>query len=402
MLLHEKADQVRPLLTETGLALWLILVRETDLHPDPGFELVVGTGMVRNSAFLFGAGGERIAIAAHFDTTNLQRLGVFHEVIGYNEDIRKPLLDALRRLDPASIGLNYSLDDVTADGLTHGHWLLLNDLLRDTPYAGRLTSAAPLLSRLRGRKSPEEVQRIRTAVALTEEIVQRITPRIQVGVSEKQLADFVHAEFRRLGFDPAWGWEGCPIVNVGPASEPGHASPRDDLRIEPGQLVHIDLGIRRDGFCSDLQRMWYVRRPEEAGPPDSVRRAFATVVAAIRAGAAALRPGRPGFEVDAAARRVVVEAGYPEFKHGLGHGLGRAVHDGGTMLGPRWPCYGSMTERAVEPGNVFTLELGVMIDAGFLGLEEDVLVTPDGCQFLSSFPQELLVVEPVAAAAERR
>ena len=146
MLLYEKANQVTPLLAETGLDCWLIFVRETDLHPDPGFELVVGSGVVRNSAFLFGARGERIAIAARFDTTNLERTGVFSEVIGYDEDIRNPLRDALHRLDPRTIGLNYSPDNVTADGLTHGQWLLLNDLLRDTPYAGRLTSAAPLLS----------------------------------------------------------------------------------------------------------------------------------------------------------------------------------------------------------------------------------------------------------------
>jgi Xaa-Pro aminopeptidase len=161
----------------------------------------------------------------------------------------------------------------------------------------------------------------------------------------------------------------------------------------------MDLGVRRDGFCSDLQRMWYVLRPGETTPPGDVQRAFNTVVEAIRAGAAALRPGRPGFEVDAAGRRVVVEAGYPEFKHSLGHGLGRAVHDGGTGLGPRWPCYGRTTERAVEAGNVFTLELGVMTAAGFVGVEEDVLVTPEGCTFLSSFQQELFLVDPARGEA---
>jgi Xaa-Pro aminopeptidase len=394
MLLREKADQVLPLLAETGLDCWLIFVRETGLHPDPGFELVVGADVVRNSAFLFGARGERIAIVARFDTANVRRAGVFGEVIGYDEDVGPPLCDALRRLDPRSIGLNYSPDDVTADGLTHGQWLLLGELLRDTPYAGRLTSAAPLLSRLRGRKSPAEVERIRTAVAVTEEVVGLVAAQIRPGVSERQLADFVHGEFRRRGLAPAWDWGSCPIVNVGPASEPGHASPRDDLRVEPGHLVHIDLGVRRDGFCSDLRRTWYVRRPGEAAPPESVRRAFDTAVRAVRAGAGALRPGRAGFEVDAAARQVIVEAGYPEFKHGLGHGLGRAVHDGGTLLGPRWPCYGTTTGRAVEAGNVFTLELGVMTEAGFVGLEEDVLVTEQGCAFLSSFPQELLLVEP--------
>ena len=392
MLLQEKADQVQPLLRETGLDCWLIFVRETGLHPDPGFDLVVGADVVRNSAFLFGAGGERVAVTARFDVANVRGTGVFAEVIGYDEDIKESLLNVLRRLDPRRIGLNYSLDDVTADGLTHGQWLLLNDLLRDTPYAARLVSAAPLLSRLRGRKSPTEVERIRRAVAVTEEVVGLLTPQVRTGVSERQLAEFIHGEFRRRGLEPAWGWRSCPIVNVGPHSEPGHANPRDDLRVEPGHLVHIDLGVRLDGFCSDLQRMWYVRRPGEAAPPEDVRRAFATVVRAIEAGAAALRPGVCGHEVDAAARRVVREAGYAEFKHGLGHGLGRAVHDGGTMLGPRWPCYGTMTGRSVEAGNVFTLELGVPTPAGFVGLEEDVLVTDGGCAFLSSFPRGPILV----------
>jgi Xaa-Pro aminopeptidase len=392
MLLREKADQVRPLLRETRLDCWLIFVRETSLHPDPGFDLVVGADVVRNSAFLFGVNGERIALTARFDVANVRGTGVFADVIGYDEDIREALLEVLRRLEPQRIGLNYSLDDVTADGLTHGQWLLLGDLLRDTPYAARLTSAAPLLSRLRGRKSPTELARIRRAVAATEEVVGLLTPRITPGVSERQLADFVHAEFRRRGLEPAWGWDSCPIVNVGPESEPGHASPRDDLRVEPGHLVHVDLGVRLDGFCSDLQRMWYVRRAGVAAPPEDVRRAFDTVVRAIEAGAEALRPGALGHEVDAAARQLVTASGYPEFKHGLGHGLGRAVHDGGTLLGPRWPCYGTTTERAVEAGNVFTLELGVPTAAGFIGLEEDVLVTAQGCVFLSSFPREPILV----------
>src|SRR4051794_21096172 len=108
MLLHEKADQVAPLLRETALDAWLIFVRETDLHPDPGFELVVGAAVVRNSAFLFGAGGERIAIVANFDVVAVHQRGVFADIIGYDEDVRGPLLDALARLNPRRIGLNYS------------------------------------------------------------------------------------------------------------------------------------------------------------------------------------------------------------------------------------------------------------------------------------------------------
>jgi Xaa-Pro aminopeptidase len=392
MLLHEKADQAQALLAETGLDCWLTFARETELHPDPGVEQVVGANVVRNSAFLFGASGARIAIVANFDTSAIRAKGVFHEVVGYDEDIRGPLLAALQRLDPRQIGLNYSLDDVTADGLTHGHWLLLQQLLSGTPYLDRLTSAAPLLARLRGRKSTAEVERIRQAVALTEQIVGQLTPQIRPGKSERDLAQFVHARFADAGVTPAWSAEGCPIVNSGPASDLGHSYPSPTIRVEPGHLVHVDLGVRRDGYCSDLQRMWYVRRPRESAPPADVRQAFDTVVKAIEAGAAVLRPGVRGFEVDAAARRVVVDTGYLEFKHGLGHGLGRAVHDGGTLLGPRWPCYGRNPEGMVEAGNVFTLELGVPTEAGFVGLEEDVLVTATGCEFLSSRQRDLMLV----------
>jgi Xaa-Pro aminopeptidase len=108
----------------------------------------------------------------------------------------------------------------------------------------------------RGRKSPAEVSRIRQAGAVTEQVVGLLTPEIRPGRSERDLAAFVHAWFADLGVSPAWPAEGCPIVNSGPSSDLGHTYPSAAVRIEPGHLVHIDLGMRRDGYCSDLQRMW--------------------------------------------------------------------------------------------------------------------------------------------------
>jgi Xaa-Pro aminopeptidase len=392
MLLHEKADQAALLLAEVNLDCWLTFARETGLHPDPGVEQVVGADVVRNSAFLFGVGGERIAIVANFDTSAIRSRGVFHEVVGYDEDIRGPLLHTLRKLDPQTIGLNYSTDDVTADGLTYGHWLLLQELLRGTPYVQRLTRAAPLLSRLRGRKSHTEVGRIRAAVTLTEQIIDQLTLQIRPGRSERDLSAFVHTRFAELGVSPSWPEDACPVVNTGPNSDFGHSYPSPTLCVETGHVVHVDLGLKYQEYCSDLQRVWYVRRPGETAPPEEVRKAFETVKRAIDAASSVLRPGVQGFEVDAVARQIVVADGYPEFKHGLGHGLGRAVHDGGTMLGPRWPCYGSNPERVVEAGNVFTLELSVMTSAGLVGLEEDVLVTAGGCEFLSARQQALMLI----------
>jgi Xaa-Pro aminopeptidase len=391
MLLQEKAAQAQALLGETGLDCWLTFARESGVHPDPGVELVVGFDVTWDSAFLFGR-DKRIAIVGRYDAAGIRASGVFDEVVGYDQGISQPLLAVLQQLDPQQIGLNYSTDDTTADGLTHGMWLHLNDILRDTPYASRLTSAAPLLAKLRARKSPTEIERIRAAIATTEEIVALTSAQIRTGMSEAQIAAFIHDQFRSRGLPSAWNWDACPIVNSGPASEAGHGAPRDDILVEPGHLVHIDLGLKHQGYCSDIQRMWYVRKPGEDRPPPAVQRAFATVVQAIEASAAALKPGVRGYQIDAIAREVVVDSGYAEYKHALGHGVGRAVHDGGTLLGPRWERYGSTPEGLVEAGNVFTLELGVETEAGFVGVEEDVLVTEDGCVFLSSFQRELMVI----------
>jgi Xaa-Pro aminopeptidase len=392
-ILREKADQAATLLGELGLDAWMTFVRETGTHPDPGVDLVVGVDLTWVSALVLTARGDRVAVVGRMDVSNVQGRGVFNEVVGYDQDIRPALLETLQRLDPRSIALNFSASDHTADGLTLGMYrLLADDLLAGTPFAARLTTAAPLLARLRGRKTATEVACLRRAIAETEAIVERFGGGIRPGLSERDLAAAVHDEFRARGLAPAWPAESCPLVNTGPDSEPGHSLPRDDLHVAPGHLVHIDLGVRRDGYCSDLQRLWYVRRPGETEPPESVRRAFATVRNALESAAATLKPGARGYEVDDAARSVVLAAGYPEYPYGTGHALGRAVHDGGTLLGPRWPKYGETAERQVEPGNVFTLELGVATDAGYVGLEEDVLVTTDGCEFLSTPQRELWLI----------
>jgi Xaa-Pro aminopeptidase len=111
------------------------------------------------------------------------------------------------------------------------------------------------------------------------------------------------------------------------------------------------------------------------------------------AGAAVLRPSAVGWEVDAAARVTLVDAGYPEPMYALGHQLGQSAHDGGTVLAPRWDRYGETPFGAVEEGNVFTLEYGVPVPGrGYIGLEEDVLVTADGIEWLSTPQRELWLV----------
>src|SRR5262249_24994188 len=161
MIIHEKAAQAEALLRETGLDCWMTFGKETGIHPDPGIDLVVGADVTWVSAFCITRDGRRVAVVGRYDVPTIRALGVFSEVIGYDESVRQPLWELFHRLNPHQTGLNYSTDGPTADGLTHGMWLLLNELLRDTPFANRFTTAAPLLAKLRGRKSSTEVERIR-------------------------------------------------------------------------------------------------------------------------------------------------------------------------------------------------------------------------------------------------
>jgi Xaa-Pro aminopeptidase len=163
--------------------------------------------------------------------------------------------------------------------------------------------------------------------------------------------------------------------------------------VQPGHLLHLDFGIEQDGFCSDIQRMWYVPAEGESSIPDDVARAWDACWKAVDAGAALLRPGAIGWKVDEAARNTLVAEGYPEYKHALGHGLGRVAHDGATLLGPKWDRYGQTPYGVVEAGNVFTLELGVEVpNRGYVGLEEDVLVTDEGLEWLSTPQRKLWIV----------
>jgi Xaa-Pro aminopeptidase len=391
-LIQEKLDQAVAILQEKRVDAWLTFVRETSQVRDPCLDLILGMGLTWQSALLVGRNGEHIAVVGFYDADNVRNTGGWTEVVGYHQSLREPLLSALERLNPAQIAVNYSESDPAADGLTHGMYLVLQGLLSGTPYADRLVSAEEVIAALRGRKTPGEVARIRRAIATTEGIFAAVTPRLKPGQTEIEIADMLRAELAERKLETAWDAEFCPIVNAGPDSSPGHAAPAQH-RTQRGQLLHSDFGVKQEGFVSDLQRMWYFLDEGEAGPPEDVRRAWDACWAAMEAGRAALKPGVQGWQVDQAARSTLVRHGYPEYQHALGHHMGRTAHDGSTTLGPRWERYGRTPYGVVEPGYVMTIELGTAVpNRGYIGLEEDVLVTEAGAEYLSTPQKELWCV----------
>lgn len=391
MLQAEKLEQAIGILQELNIDAWLVFARETEETPERAWEMLAPGMVVWQSALILSRHGDRIAIIGKGDDENYRQSGLFTKVSEYVEGGRELVRQELTRLDPGKIAINYSKSNPNADGLTHGMFLLLNEYLEGTPYPGRFISADPILSRLRGRKTPAELAHIRAAITRTLELFEETTALLEPGLTERDLANHYHRRLDEWNVTSAWEWSQCPLVDAGPGKAVGHTGPMD-REIKAGQLVHVDFGIKMDGYCSDLQRMWYLLKPGESEPPASVVHAFNAVAKTIREASRILKPGVAGWQVDQLAREVITGEGYPEYQHGLGHQVGRAVHDGGTGLLPRWERYGDTPYGIVEENEIYTIELGVQTDAGFIGLEEDVLVTKDGIEWLAPPQTELWVV----------
>lgn len=392
-LIQEKVQQAISILNEKDIDLWLIFVRETSVNSDPILPVIYGEEtLTRQSALLFHKSGETIAIVGRIDAETTRLIAAYQTVIPCDAGISQYLLAELKRLNPVKIAINTSLSNVMADGLSYGMYQLLIKMLANTPFIDRLCSAEEIISALNGRKTKSEVALIQAAIAETLDIYQETYNFMQPGMTEKDIADFMHRQLADRNLQAAWTYDGCPAVNSGPDSPVGHAAPTD-IQLKPGHLVHFDFGVQKDGYCSDIQRMVYLLRPGETEPPAEVQQGFDLVRKAVEAARAVLRPGITGLAVDQAARKVISAAGYPEYHYATGHQLGKHAHDGGGILGPQWEVYGDLPNQIIEKDQVYTIELGIALpDYGYIGLEEDVLVTADGNEYLGE-PQIELVVK---------
>ncbi len=391
-LIQEKTAQAAAILQEQEIDAWLTFVRETSANPDPVLPLIYGADLTWQSALLITRSGRRIAIVGQFEVETARATGAYEELIPYDEAISPHLLQILKDLNPERLAINYSRDDVTSDGLGHGLFLILCDFLAETPFSDRLISAEPIIRRLRGRKSVTEISRIRAAIRTTEDIFAATFSLLRPGMTEQEISSFMRQQIFERGLEPAWDPHNCPIVDAGPGSPIGHAGPTD-RPVRQGELVHLDFGVRQEGYCSDIQRVAYLLRDDEEAPPQAVQNAFDTVRGALHTAVEHLRPGVVGRDIDRIARRVLTEAGYPDYKHATGHQLGRLAHDGGGILGPPWERYGEAPDLPVEADQVYTVEPSlVVLGYGLLGLEEDVLVTEQGAEYLST-PQEHLILK---------
>jgi Xaa-Pro aminopeptidase len=383
----EKIRQACALLDEMALDLWLLYVRETPVMADPALAMVVGDDCTWESFFLYTRKGEAIALVGDLDAAIFDQDDRFTRVLTYTKGVGHDIRTLLTRLNPQRIVIDYSLDNPSADGLTHGMYLKLMSYLEGTAYADRLTSAETFFGKLRSRKSPAEIERLAAAAMIANKVWREMAPEIAVGMTEIQIAALIDGRIREHGAEPSFP----TIVNAGDKTRPGHGHPTGAV-LEPGDLLHIDFGARLHDYCSDIQRLMFFRRPGESSIPLELTDAFVTVADIITATGKIALPGAQGHEIDTLARQMLRDEGYEEYQHALGHQLGRSVHDGGALLGPKWERYGASPTISLEESNIFTLELEIMLPGiGCVGLEEDVQITGGGAKYLCPRQTELIV-----------
>jgi Xaa-Pro aminopeptidase len=235
-----------------------------------------------------------------------------------------------------------------------------------------------LVESLRAVKDRYELGLIRASIAMAERAFTMLRAGLRPDDTEKDIADDLEGFLRRCG---ATGASFPPIVGVGPNAALPHYRPSAGVRLGAGEFVLIDWGATGHGYQSDLTRV--VATGKVTTKFEAVYRC---VLAAQERAIAAIRPGATAGEVDAVARGWIADAGYGRFfGHGLGHGLGLEIHEAPRMR--------PGAEGVLSPGMVVTVEPGIYLPGwGGVRIEDDVLVTPEGCEILTHVPRSLETV----------
>ncbi len=230
---------------------------------------------------------------------------------------------------------------------------------------------------VRAIKDEEEKQLMIAVSLINDQVMEEASQYIKVGMSEKQIADFIGSRYLHYGCQ---GSSFPAIVSFEAHAADPHHEP-DDTILQKGQLVLIDMGSRKNGYCSDMTRTFFTDTPDEKHLEiyELVRKANEKAISIIK-------PGVRLKEIDAAARALITEAGYgPYFNHRLGHFIGQTDHEQGDVS--------SVNENPVKPGMIFSIEPGIYLPDEFgVRIEDLVMVTEEGCQLLNHIDKNWKIV----------
>jgi Xaa-Pro dipeptidase len=242
-----------------------------------------------------------------------------------------------------------------------------------------LASGTPVTAGCRSVKSEHEIELMQIANDITATVYKDSLRYLKDGLSEREFGATLTKLFAEFGVS------GGALVLFGEASAHPHGSVKEHV-LHEGQIVLIDGGCTVEGYGSDITRTTVFGKPTE-----KMRSVWNIVRRAQDAGLAAAKPGAPAETIDAAARKVITDAGYgPGYKyftHRLGHGIG--------MDGHEWYYLVNGNKRPEAPGNMHSNEPGIYILGEFgIRLEDEMLITGDGAKLLLPQAESLETIFP--------
>jgi len=256
--------------------------------------------------------------------------------------------------------------------LPHAQWLRYEEAL-GLP----LIPAQSIFDTLRATKSPEEQQYMREAQAIAEKAFCDVLGIIRMGMTEREVAAEITYRLLKHG---AEGNSFEPIAVTGANSSMPHGVP-SDTPIRAGDFLTMDFGCVHKGYCSDMTRTVAI-----GYATDEMKTVYDTVLRAQQKGIEAARAGVLGCEIDAAARKVIEDAGFGQyFGHSFGHSLGLYIHES--------PNASPSSMTPMPEGAVISAEPGIYIPNKFGVRIEDVLILKkDGCENITHAPKELIIL----------
>ncbi|NOD97774.1 M24 family metallopeptidase [Ruegeria sp. HKCCD6228] len=234
------------------------------------------------------------------------------------------------------------------------------------------------ISGLRIIKTEEDIAALQAAIDISERALERVIAGVRAGQTEKQIEQ---ALIQALFAEGAESLAFSPIVAAGDNSARPHGKARADYRIKAGDALLFDFGARKHGFAADITRTFFVQDVTDEG-----RDVYDTVLRANKAGFEACRPGVTAHDIDDAVTGVLEASPFADrIRTKTGHGLGRDVHEAPYIM--------RGNSQKILPGMVWTNEPGLYeLDKFGVRIEDDVLVTGDGCRSLTRFPKELTII----------
>ena len=289
-----------------------------------------------------------------------------YDIIELDTSLIKSVADVVSRESIKRLGIEQ-------DAMTVGQYRAY-----EKEVDAQLIETSGIVEKLRLIKDESEIKIMKEAAAIADAAYTHIQTFIRPGRTEREVANELEMFMRSKGADSS---SFDIIVASGLRSALPHGVASDKV-IQTGELVTLDFGAYYKGYCSDITRTLAI------GPvSDELRQIYDTVLRAQLAGVEGIRAGITGIEADALTRDIIKEAGYGEyFGHSTGHGLGMEVHEA--------PGLSFRSDTVLEPGMVVTIEPGIYINGvGGCRIEDDVVITEDGCYLLTQSPKELITIE---------